>query len=109
LSFSRNQKRGRRKTPRAEHRCAVAIRFFGPEKLSLTLPGLETTRAWRWWFVLRSRQELVAVLRRAGLEDLAYEATASLPDPVSTEEIREFCKAHKLSAEWLMNRLGSSP
>jgi hypothetical protein len=59
--------------------------------------------------VVRSRQEIVRVLRRAGLEDLASEATASLPDPVSTEEIKKFCDAHKVSVEWLMNRLGSSP
>ena len=59
--------------------------------------------------MIRSRQEIVRVLRRAGLEELAFEATASLPDPVSTEEIKEFCDAHRLSVEWLMNRMGSSP
>lgn len=59
--------------------------------------------------VIRSRQEIVSLLRRAGLEDLAMEASASLPDPANTEEIADFCKAHGLSLEWLMNRLGSSP
>jgi hypothetical protein len=59
--------------------------------------------------VVRSRQEIVRVLRRAGLEEIASEATASLPDPVSAEEIKKFCDTHRLSVEWLMNRLGSSP
>ena len=59
--------------------------------------------------MLRSRQEIVSVLRRAGLEDIASDALTSLPDPASTEEIAEFCKAHELSVEWLTNRLGSSP
>jgi len=58
--------------------------------------------------VALSRQEIVGVLRRAGLSDLATEA-ASLPDPVSSEEIAEFCKAHGLSVEWLTNRMGGSP
>ena len=59
--------------------------------------------------MVRSRQEIVRVLHRAGLEDLAAEASASLPDPVSADAIKEFCDAHMLSAEWLMNRMGSSP
>jgi hypothetical protein len=59
--------------------------------------------------VVKSRQEIVSVLRRAGLVDLAAEASAALPDPVSAEEIKEFCDAHMLSVEWLMNRMGSSP
>ncbi len=59
--------------------------------------------------MVQSRQEIVRVLRRAGLEDIAAEASASLPDPVSAEEIKEFCEAHMLSVEWLMNRMGSSP
>jgi hypothetical protein len=59
--------------------------------------------------VSESRQHIVELLRRTGLTELAAEAQRTLPDPVGRPELDQFCLAHGLSAQSLMERLGASP
>jgi hypothetical protein len=59
--------------------------------------------------VSESRQHIVEVLRRTGLTEVAAEAQQTLPDPVGRTELDRFCLDHGLSAQSLMERLGSSP
>ncbi len=56
-----------------------------------------------------SRQEIVRLLRRAGLEDAATDALATLPEQPDAKDIEPFCAAHGLSAEFVMDRMGGSP
>ncbi|HEX3715911.1 MAG TPA: hypothetical protein VHV09_24175 [Trebonia sp.] len=56
-----------------------------------------------------SRQHIVDVLRRAGMTEVAADAQQTLPDPVERPELDHFCRVHDLSAQSLMERLGSSP
>jgi hypothetical protein len=55
------------------------------------------------------RQEVIAVLMRAGLPDLAAKAEAELPDPVSDEELEKFGRRQGVSRDWLISRMGGSP
>jgi hypothetical protein len=54
-------------------------------------------------------QHVVEVLRRAGLTQVAEEAQRALSDPVDQRELDRFASSHGLSAESLMEQLGSSP
>jgi len=56
-----------------------------------------------------SRQEIVKELRRAGLADAASAAETSLPDPVDTKVLDQFCAVYGLSRESLVDRMGGSP
>ena len=56
-----------------------------------------------------SRQEIARLLRRAGLEDAAADALATLPDHPDVKNIEEFGAAHGLSVELVMDLMGSSP
>jgi hypothetical protein len=56
-----------------------------------------------------SRQEIARLLRRAGLKDAAADALATLPDQPDVKSSEEFCAAHGLSAESVMDRMGGSP
>jgi hypothetical protein len=56
-----------------------------------------------------SRQQIARMLRRAGLEDAAADALATLPDPADARDIEQFCAAHGLSVRSLMDRMGGSP
>ena len=56
-----------------------------------------------------SRQQVARTLRRAGLEEAAADALATLPDKVPAEDIQQFCATHGLSVETLEDRLGGSP
>ena len=56
-----------------------------------------------------SRQQIARMLRRAGLEEAAADALAILPERVPAEDIQQFCAAHGLSVESLVDRLGGSP
>ena len=56
-----------------------------------------------------SRQQIVRLLRRAGLYDLAAEAEATLPDPVDDRTMNQFCATHGVSSSDLMDRMGASP
>jgi hypothetical protein len=49
------------------------------------------------------------MLRRAGLADVAAVAQTSLPDPVDTKVLDQFCAGYGLSRESLINRMGGSP
>jgi hypothetical protein len=56
-----------------------------------------------------SRREIVKMLRRAGLADVASAARNSLPDPVDTKVLDRFCARYGLSRESLTDRMGGSP
>ena len=56
-----------------------------------------------------SRQQVINILRRAGLADLADEAGRTFPDPVDSDVVTQFCVAHGLSRQSLMNLMGGSP
>jgi hypothetical protein len=56
-----------------------------------------------------SRREIARLLRRAGLEDAAADALATLPDRPDVKDGEKFCAAHGLSAESVMDRMGGSP
>jgi hypothetical protein len=56
-----------------------------------------------------SLQEVVRVLRRAGMADVAAAAQKSLPDPVDSKVLDHFCARYGLSKESLTDRMGGSP
>jgi hypothetical protein len=56
-----------------------------------------------------SRQEVVAILRRAGLPELADEASRSLPDPVDLDRVAQFAAGYGITRDWLISRMGGSP
>jgi len=55
-----------------------------------------------------SCQQFARMLRQAGLEDAAANALATLPDSVHAKDVEQFCAAHGLSVESLVNRMGGS-
>lgn len=58
---------------------------------------------------VRPAGKLSPRLRKAGLADAAADALATLSDHVDVGEAEQFCTAHGLSKESLVNRLGGSP
>lgn len=56
-----------------------------------------------------SRQLIIQALRRAGLGDVAEAAQESLPDPVDSKVLDQFCARYGLSAQSLIDRMGGSP
>jgi hypothetical protein len=56
-----------------------------------------------------SRQEIIQMLRRAGLPDVATAAQKSLPDPVDSKTLDHFCITYGLSKASLTDRMGGSP
>jgi hypothetical protein len=56
-----------------------------------------------------SRQEIIQMLRRAGLADVAAAAQTSLPDPVDAKALDQFCGRYGLSRQYLIDRMGGSP
>ena len=56
-----------------------------------------------------SRQEIIQMLRRAGLADVAAAAQESLPDPVDAKALDRFCARYGLSKTALTDRMGGSP
>jgi hypothetical protein len=56
-----------------------------------------------------SRAQFLKLLRHAGLNDVAEEAEATLPDPVDAKTLSRFCTAHGVSISMLTDRMGSSP
>lgn len=56
-----------------------------------------------------SRQQIIRMLRRAGLADVADAAQKSLPDPVDSKILEHFCVRYGLSKDSLMDRMGGSP
>jgi hypothetical protein len=55
------------------------------------------------------KQEVVAVLRRAGLSTAAEDANRSLPDPVDLDYVAEWAARHGITRDWLISRMGGSP
>jgi hypothetical protein len=56
-----------------------------------------------------SRQQFAGMLHHAGLEEDAADALTTLPDLPRAKDIQQFCAAHGLSTESLMDRMGGSP
>ena len=56
-----------------------------------------------------SRQQIVTVLRRTGMSDVADELLRTLPEDADTRTIEQFCAAHGLSRQSLVERMGGSP
>jgi hypothetical protein len=56
-----------------------------------------------------ARKDAVAMLRRAGLMDLAAKAETELPDPVERDELAQFGQRYGLTRDWLASRMGGSP
>ena len=56
-----------------------------------------------------SRQEIIRMLHRAGLSDVAAAAQKSLPDPVDSRDLDHFCAVYGLSKQSLIDRMGGSP
>jgi hypothetical protein len=56
-----------------------------------------------------SRQQIIRMLRRAGLADVVAAAQKSLPDPVDSKVLDHFCAKYELSKDSLMDRMGGSP
>lgn len=56
-----------------------------------------------------SKEEVVAMLRRAGLPEVAEDANRSLPDPVDLEVVAQFGGRHGITRDWLISRMGGSP
>jgi hypothetical protein len=59
--------------------------------------------------MLISKQELLRVLRRAGLAEVAEEADRALPDPVELERAAEFGMRYGVTRDELISRMGGSP
>jgi len=55
------------------------------------------------------RDELLAVLRRAGMADLIPAAERELPDPVDLDEASRWAENHGFSRAFLIERMGGSP
>lgn len=56
-----------------------------------------------------SRQQIARMLRRAGLQDAAADALATLPEQADLKDVEKFCLAHGLSRGALADRMGGSP
>jgi hypothetical protein len=59
--------------------------------------------------VQRRRQEIVDMLRRAGLTEIADDAMAELPDRVSEEEVEKWGQQHGVTRDVLISQMGGSP
>jgi hypothetical protein len=59
--------------------------------------------------MLIAKQEVVKLLRRAGLPEAADEADRTLPDPVELERAQEFGARYGITRDDLISRMGGSP
>jgi hypothetical protein len=85
--------------PRGKHlHRALVFRVYGEG-----LPRKKVVR------VETSRQHLVWVLRNAGMREIADLAETTLPDPVDSKTLDQFCAAHGISESAMMDLLGGSP
>jgi hypothetical protein len=55
------------------------------------------------------RQQIIQMLRRAGLEGAAAAAQKALPDPVDSKALDHFFASYGLSKQSLAARMGGSP
>jgi hypothetical protein len=56
-----------------------------------------------------SRQEIVKVLHRAGMDDIAAAALATLPEHVDDKAADKFFAGHHLTRGFAVDRMGGSP
>ncbi len=56
-----------------------------------------------------TRQELVHILRNAGLSHAAEEAERTLPDEVDLQRAAEFGAQYGITRDQLISRMGGSP
>jgi hypothetical protein len=56
-----------------------------------------------------SRQDVVDVLRAAGLPEVAEEVGRSLPDPVDVERAAQLLYRYGITKDVLISRMGGSP
>ena len=56
-----------------------------------------------------TRQHVVDVLRKAGLQQMADEALRDLPDPVDSEQVAAWAVPYGVSMDELTSRMGGSP
>jgi hypothetical protein len=56
-----------------------------------------------------TKQEIVQILRNAGLPKVAEEAERSLPDQVDVEQAAEFGARYGITRDELISRMGGSP
>jgi hypothetical protein len=59
--------------------------------------------------MLIPKREIVQMLRKAGLPQVADEADRSLPDPVERESVAEFGMRYGITRDELISRMGGSP
>lgn len=55
------------------------------------------------------REHVVAILRKAGLPEVAEEAERSLPDPVQLEDAAKFGERYGVTRDELISHVGGSP
>jgi hypothetical protein len=60
-------------------------------------------------FVQLSRQELVDILRKAGLSEAADKAGRELPDPVDIDEAETWGGRYGITRDLLISQFGGSP
>ncbi len=56
-----------------------------------------------------SRQEIVDLLRKAGLREVADKAAAELPDPVDLADVERWGAEHGVTKDMLISQFGGSP
>ena len=56
-----------------------------------------------------TRQHVVDILRRTGLQELADEAVRILPDPVDLDYAVHWSERHGISQDVLVSLMGGSP
>jgi len=56
-----------------------------------------------------ARQDVVDMLRRTGLPELAEEALRVLPDPVDMDFAAEVLQSYGVTVDDLIDRMGGSP
>jgi hypothetical protein len=56
-----------------------------------------------------TRQHVVAVLRTAGLAEMADKALRDLPDPVDSEKVATWAVPYGINLGELISRMGGSP
>jgi hypothetical protein len=56
-----------------------------------------------------ARQQVIDVLRTAGLPDVADEVVGSLPDPVDYDRAAQFLARYGITKDELISRMGGSP
>ena len=56
-----------------------------------------------------TRQDVVDMLRRAGLPEMAEDALHNLPDPVDSEKVAAWAVPYGINMDEITSRMGGSP